>query len=114
MTREPTSLQVSVPKIRFCNIGGGDRQEPIVMYDAQVLDSAMQWGILVQRAMNARLIIIGDKPLKEPAQMCLPKYDHVVETFPVGSCRSASPHGHRMSIGLTSDTALGAAQDPNS
>ena len=32
--------------------------------------------------MNSRLIIIGDILPKDPAQVRLPKYDHVVETFP--------------------------------
>src|SRR5215468_1076169 len=42
----------------------------------------MEWGILVQRAMNARFIIIRSIPAEDPAQVRLPKYDHVVETFP--------------------------------
>src|SRR5262249_238289 len=32
--------------------------------------------------MNARFIIIRGIPTQDPAQMRLPKYDHVVETFP--------------------------------
>jgi hypothetical protein len=42
----------------------------------------MERGILLQRAMNARLIIIGGIPAQDPAQMRLPEYDYVVETFP--------------------------------
>src|SRR5262245_53660705 len=42
----------------------------------------MEWGILVERAMNARYIIIRGIPTQNPAQVRLPKYDHVVETFP--------------------------------
>src|SRR5215467_486117 len=38
--------------------------------------------ILVQRAVNARFIIIRGIPTQNPAQVRLPKYDHVVETFP--------------------------------
>src|SRR5215475_2061681 len=41
----------------------------------------MEWGILVQRAMNARFIIIRSIPTQDPAQVRLPEYDHVVETF---------------------------------
>src|SRR5258705_4940681 len=39
-------------------------------------------GILVQRAMNARFIIIPGIPTQDPAQVRLPEYDQVVETFP--------------------------------
>src|SRR5262245_46562008 len=42
----------------------------------------MESGVLVQRAMNARFIIIRGIPTQDPAQVRLPKYDHVVETFP--------------------------------
>src|SRR5262245_2589935 len=42
----------------------------------------MEWGVLVQRAMNARFIIIRGIPTQNPAQVRFPKYDHVVETFP--------------------------------
>src|SRR5262245_30277509 len=40
----------------------------------------MEWGILVQRAMNARFIIVRGISTQDPAQVRLPKYDHVVET----------------------------------
>src|SRR4029077_9356238 len=42
----------------------------------------MEWGILVQRAMNPRFIIIRGIPTQDPSQVRLPEYDHVVETFP--------------------------------
>ena len=42
----------------------------------------MEWGILVQRAMNPRFIIIRGIPTEDPAQVRLPKYNHVVETLP--------------------------------
>ena len=42
----------------------------------------MEWGIFVQRAMNAQLIIIAGILAEDPAQVRLPKHDHVVETFP--------------------------------
>jgi hypothetical protein len=42
----------------------------------------MERGILLQRAMNARLIIIGGIPAQDQAQMRLPEYDYVIETFP--------------------------------
>src|SRR5215831_11211908 len=41
----------------------------------------MEGGILVQRAMNA-LIIISGILAQDPAQVCLPEHDQVVETFP--------------------------------
>src|SRR5262245_51038524 len=50
--------------------------------DAEALNRPVEWGILVQRAMNARFIIIRGIPTQDPAQVRLPKYDHVVETFP--------------------------------
>ena len=53
--------------------------------DAEALNRPVEWGILVQRAMNARFIIIRiirGIPTQNPAQVRLPKYDHVVETFP--------------------------------
>src|ERR1700746_475530 len=71
-----------VPKIRFCNIGGEGRRGQAGCDDAEALNRPMEWGILVQRAMNARFIIIRGIPTQDPAQVRLPKYDHVVETFP--------------------------------
>src|SRR5262249_10002660 len=50
--------------------------------DAEALYRPVEWSILVQRAMNARFIIIRGIPTQDPAQVRLPKYDHVVETFP--------------------------------
>jgi hypothetical protein len=49
---------------------------------AEVLNCAGKWGIFVKRVMNSRLIIVGDILPKDPAQVRLPEYDHVVETFP--------------------------------
>ena len=43
--------------------------------DAEALNRPMEWGILVQRAMNARFIIISGIPAQDPAQMRLPEYD---------------------------------------
>src|SRR5207248_1627306 len=50
--------------------------------DAEVLNRPMKWGILVQRAMNARFIIVRGIAAQDPAQVRLPEHDHVVETFP--------------------------------
>src|SRR5260370_27627001 len=50
--------------------------------DAEALNRPVEWGILVQRAMNPRFIIIRGIPTQNPAQVRLPEYDHVVETFP--------------------------------
>ena len=65
----------------------------------------MEWGILVQRAMNARFIIIRGIPAQDPAQVRLPKYDHVVETFPSDLPISLSTygfcHGDRGAVGLS-------------
>src|SRR6266704_206997 len=49
---------------------------------ADALNRPMERGILVQRAMNARYIIISGKLAQDPAQVRLPEHDHVVETFP--------------------------------
>src|SRR5262249_11196513 len=40
--------------------------------------------------MNPRFIIIRGILAQDPAQVRLPEYDHVVETFPSDPCRSAS------------------------
>jgi hypothetical protein len=50
--------------------------------EAEALNRPVEWGILVQRAMNARFIIIRGIPTQDPAQVRLPEYDQVVETFP--------------------------------
>jgi hypothetical protein len=79
----------------------------------------MEWGILVQRAMNPRFIIIRRIPTQDPAQMRLPKYDHVVETFPSDRadqsldvrvplkvfpvCRN--PHHHKVGAQICSPTS---------
>jgi hypothetical protein len=41
----------------------------------------MERGVLVQRSMNSRFIIIGNKFAEDPAQVRLPEHDHVVGTF---------------------------------
>ena len=51
-------------------------------YGAVVLDRPMERGILVQRLMDPHVIIVGCKLAKGAAQMGLPEYDHVVNTFP--------------------------------
>ncbi len=50
--------------------------------DAEAPNRPMEWGILVQRAMNARFIIISGILAQDPAQVRLPEHDQVVETFP--------------------------------
>jgi hypothetical protein len=50
--------------------------------DAVALNRSMERGVFVKRAMNSRPIIVGNILPKNPAQVRLPKYDHVVETFP--------------------------------
>jgi hypothetical protein len=40
--------------------------------DAEALNRPMEWGILVQRAMNARFIIISGILAQDPAQVRLP------------------------------------------
>jgi hypothetical protein len=42
----------------------------------------MARGILVQSAMRSPFIVEGRKLAKDPAQVGLPKHDHVVEAFP--------------------------------
>ena len=61
--------------------------------DAEALNRPMEWGILVQRAMNARFIIIRGIPTQDPAQVRLSKYDHVVETFPSDRADQSLPFG---------------------
>jgi hypothetical protein len=45
----------------------------------------MERGIFVERAMNSRLIIIGGILAKDPAQVRLPKDDHVLGFEPVAN-----------------------------
>jgi hypothetical protein len=59
--------------------------------DADTLNCSMERGIFVELAMNSRPIIIVNILPKDPTQMRLPKYDHVVETFP--SDRADQPLG---------------------
>ena len=49
---------------------------------ADALNRPMERGILIQRAMNARFVIISGKLAEDPSQVRLPEHDHVVETFP--------------------------------
>src|SRR5947208_5016145 len=66
------------------------------------LNRPMERGVLVQRAMNARFIIISGKLVQDPAQVRLPEHDHVVETFP-SECRSVSRRtGSATAIGVRS------------
>ena len=78
-------MSLCVPKISFCNIGDEGR--------AEALNRPVKWGILVQRAMNARFIIIRGIPTQDPAQVRLSKYDHVVETFPSDRADQSLPFG---------------------
>jgi hypothetical protein len=43
-----------VPKARFCNIGG-----EVHRGGADALDRAMDWSVLVQRAMSPRFIVMA-------------------------------------------------------
>src|SRR6266516_5901019 len=69
------------------------------------LNRPMERGVLVQRAMNARFIIISDKLVQDPAQVRLPEHDHVVETFrrivPISLSTYGFCHGDRGAIGLS-------------
>jgi hypothetical protein len=49
---------------------------------AAALDLTMYWGVLLQRSMCPRLIIICGVGAEDPAQMRLTEHDHVVEAFP--------------------------------
>jgi transposase len=49
---------------------------------AAALDLTMNWGVLLQRSMCPRLIIICGVCAEDPAQMRLTEQDHVVEAFP--------------------------------
>jgi hypothetical protein len=50
--------------------------------DAETLDLPMNRGVLVQRSMCPRLIIIGGICAEYPAQVHLTEHDHMVEAFP--------------------------------
>ena len=56
--------------------------------DAEALNRPVEWGILVQRAMNARFIIIRGIPTQDPAQMRLPKYDQASRAADFTTARS--------------------------
>jgi hypothetical protein len=54
--------------------------------------------------MNARLIIIRGIPTQDPAQVRLPEYDQVVETFPADRADQSTYgfcHGDRGAVGLS-------------
>jgi hypothetical protein len=59
----------------------------------------MEWDILVQRAMNARFIVIRGIPTQDPAQVRLSKYDQVVETFPADRADQPLDMGSAKAIG---------------
>jgi hypothetical protein len=63
----------------------------------------MERGILVQRSMNSRFIIIGGIFAQDPAQVRFPEHDHVAETFrrivPISLSTYAFCHGARGAIG---------------
>jgi hypothetical protein len=65
----------------------------------------MERGILVQRAVNARFIIINGILAQDPAQVRLPEHDHVVETFPSDRAIRLSTYGfcngERGAVGLS-------------
>jgi len=65
----------------------------------------MEWGILIQRAMNARFIIIRGIPTQDPALVRFTKHDHVVETFrrivPISLSTYGFCHGDRGAVGLS-------------
>ena len=85
-------MSLCVPKISFCNIG--DPRPPGTACDVMAPKrSIARWGILVQRAMNPRFIIIRSIPTQDPAQVRLSKYDHVVETFPSDRADQSLPFG---------------------
>ena len=42
----------------------------------------MDWGVLAQRAMCPRIIVVDGIATKRPAQMAFPEHDQVVDAFP--------------------------------
>ena len=46
--------------------------------DAKALNRPVEWGILVQRAMNTRFITLRNILAQDPAQLRLPKYASVI------------------------------------
>ena len=61
----------------------------------------MEWGILVQRSMNARFIVVGGIFAQDPAQVRLPEYDYVVETFTADRADQSLDEGDRGAVGLS-------------
>ena len=49
---------------------------------AETLNRAMKRGVLVQRSMSSRLIIVTSIRAYDSAQVRFAKHDHVVKTFP--------------------------------
>jgi len=47
----------------------------------ETLNRAMERGVLVQRSMGPRLIIVGSVRTYDSAQVRLTEYDHVVQAF---------------------------------
>ena len=56
--------------------------------EAETLNRPMERGILVQRAMNARFIIICGIPTQDPAQVRLPEYDQAGRAADFTTARS--------------------------
>src|SRR5262245_19299185 len=49
---------------------------------AEPLNRPMNRSVLAQSPMSPRLIVVGGKLAKDPAQMGITEHNHVVETFP--------------------------------
>ena len=49
---------------------------------AEVLNRAMERGVLIQRSMSPQLIIIGGICAEDSAKVRFTKHDHVVQTLP--------------------------------
>src|ERR1019366_3674569 len=47
-----------------------------------MLDRATEWGVLVQRSMGPRLVIIGGICAEDSAQVRFTEHDHVVQALP--------------------------------
>src|SRR6516164_877698 len=61
----------------------------------------VEWGIFVQRAMNARFIIIRGILAQDPAQVRLPKYGHARRIVPISLSTYGFCHGDRGAVGLS-------------
>ena len=49
---------------------------------AEALNGAMERGVLVQRSVGPRLIIVGSIGAYDPAQVRFPEHDDVVQALP--------------------------------